>query len=77
MIQNKPNQSQFQTRKQLALFTRREIPTHSTVLRTGSFDCAQDRVPRNDAIYVVFWVEWRNVARGEEHGFKGYVRGGF
>jgi hypothetical protein len=26
-------------------------------------------------MYLVFWVEWRNVARGEEHGFKGYARG--
>jgi len=57
MIQNKPNQSQFQTRKQLTLLTGREIPTRSTALRAGSFDCAQDRVPRNDAMYVVFWVE--------------------
>ena len=34
--QNKPNQSQFQTHKQLTQLAGREMATHSTALRAGS-----------------------------------------
>jgi len=35
VIQNKPNQSQFQTQKQLTPLAAREIATRSTALRAG------------------------------------------
>ena len=34
-IQNKPNQTQFQTHNELATLAGREIATHSTALRAG------------------------------------------